>query len=500
MNPILADILACLKAKSVDGIARDMLVYGIGSVLSRSLTFLVVPVLARSFSPEDYGFIDLLLTTSAAALLIASLNFEPPLTRYYLDYKEKGRAETIISTLLFVLFVSMGLVMAISLVCWRSILGWLNIAAPRLDAACGMYFLAVLAVPAKLMNQVLTVILRLERKAVAYAALTTLYGVVFLLLLVGVSLLHQLTIAAYFAIVLIAELSLLVGLWWTLRSKIFLSLRGFSPETAALLLWFALQQAPSVVIGWVLLNANRFFMIHLSNLHEIGVYAFASKLMAVPGVLTTAFQMSWVPYYMSIYKAPDARERYAVIMRRYLTLFCIVVVLMTSLAPEIVLVVGTQEYAGAIPVMGIIGIALWLGQVWMFTHIGPLISEKPWMLSLAQGGGFVVFLAATWMLVKPLGAIGAGLALGASWLVALMLVVFLAEKAYPIPYPYKKIAAVLVLLVGFTLLVNAAESLLWLRASLVGIATILTALLFNYRDLWPYLARQNRPPATTAGK
>lgn len=475
----------CPRVKLPHGILRDTLSYGIGSALSRALSLFVVPVLARSFSPEDYGFIDLLLTTSAAALLISGLNFEPPLTRYYLDYKENGRANTIIPTLLLTLLASTVLVMTVALAGWRPILRWLNIKS-GLDAVHGMYFLALMSMPAKLFNQVLSVIARLERRAVAYAVATTLYSIVFLLLLAGVSFLHQLTIATYFVVVLIAELILFVVLWWVLRLQIILSLRAFSPQTAGLLGWFALQQAPSVVMAWVILNANRFFMSTLSSLHEIGLYAFASKLINGLAVLTIAFQMSWAPYYMSIYGASDARERYVVIMRRYLTLFSILVVLMACLAPELVYIVGTPEYAGAIPVMAIIGVALWLQQVWMFTHIGPLIIEKPWMLSLVQTGGFVVFLAATWMLVKPLGAVGAGLALGLSKLVTLILCVVLTQKVYPIPYPYKTTTAVLLLLVGVILLVNTAESLLWFRVGLAGIATILMVLLFNHRDLASY--------------
>ena len=47
------------KNSSISTIASDTIFYGVSSFLSRSITLLTLPLLARYFTVEDYGKFDL---------------------------------------------------------------------------------------------------------------------------------------------------------------------------------------------------------------------------------------------------------------------------------------------------------------------------------------------------------------------------------------------------------------------------------------------------------
>src|SRR5690348_6704770 len=64
-------------------VARNVLVYGLGTVLARAVSFLMLPVYTRYLSPADYGILQLLDVAVEVIVLVISAGATSGLQRFY---------------------------------------------------------------------------------------------------------------------------------------------------------------------------------------------------------------------------------------------------------------------------------------------------------------------------------------------------------------------------------------------------------------------------------
>ena len=87
-------------------------IYGLGTVLSRFIGIILLPVLTRMLSQSEYGLLDLLMTISALTFVICELQIISGVSRAYYDSKKVNALQTLIGTslCLYVLASSMAIV------------------------------------------------------------------------------------------------------------------------------------------------------------------------------------------------------------------------------------------------------------------------------------------------------------------------------------------------------------------------------------------------------
>lgn len=57
-------------------LGKDSLIYGLGGILAKSISFFTLPIFTRIFSPADYGTIEMLtvMRSFLAAILVMSMD------------------------------------------------------------------------------------------------------------------------------------------------------------------------------------------------------------------------------------------------------------------------------------------------------------------------------------------------------------------------------------------------------------------------------------------
>ena len=84
---------------------KNISIYGILPVVGKFLNFLLVPIYAKAFTPEQYGIIDLFDALVFFLLIVASLEVPTAMGRYFyeedtLEYRKKIVNTSLIVTLL----------------------------------------------------------------------------------------------------------------------------------------------------------------------------------------------------------------------------------------------------------------------------------------------------------------------------------------------------------------------------------------------------------------
>src|SRR5205085_5145319 len=110
-------------ASALASMGRNWLVYGISSIASRFVGFLLLPLYTRVLTPEEYGLRAMVTVGVDVVGMLFSLGIGTAMVRYYAGSGDERRPEAV-STGLFAGATILGLGIAVALACapWLSVL------------------------------------------------------------------------------------------------------------------------------------------------------------------------------------------------------------------------------------------------------------------------------------------------------------------------------------------------------------------------------------------
>ncbi|MGA9267138.1 MAG: oligosaccharide flippase family protein, partial [Rhodomicrobium sp.] len=78
-------------------LAKDAAVYGIGGALTKLLSLITFPLLARHFSVQDFGLIDLLNTAVLLLSVLLAFGLDSAVARFFYENEEIDYRRQIVS-------------------------------------------------------------------------------------------------------------------------------------------------------------------------------------------------------------------------------------------------------------------------------------------------------------------------------------------------------------------------------------------------------------------
>jgi O-antigen/teichoic acid export membrane protein len=224
---------------------------------------------------------------------------------------------------------------------------------------------------------------------------------------------------------------------------------------------------PAELSLYALNFVDRIIIVRSLGLAEAGLYSLAVKFAQAVNVLVRGFQLAWPPLAYSIRDDGEARRTYAAVVTWFIAGCAFVVAGMWLLSRWIVRALAAPEFFGAYKAIGLIATgvtlyALYMVLVVILGRTGRTEFNFP-ATAAALAANIVLNLA----LVPPLGIVGAGIALVASYLVVLALMYGFTQRLFPVPYEWARLARLV--LVAATLV--ALGELLLPTDGFVGLVT-----------------------------
>ena len=90
--------------EELKNLSKHSFVYMLGSIASRMIGFIMIPVYTRFLTPTDYGILELVSLTIDIVGMLAVLGINSAITRFYYDYKEQNERDEVITTALISTF------------------------------------------------------------------------------------------------------------------------------------------------------------------------------------------------------------------------------------------------------------------------------------------------------------------------------------------------------------------------------------------------------------
>jgi O-antigen/teichoic acid export membrane protein len=415
--------------------------YTAASILSKVIAVALLPLYTRYLTLADYGAAEVMFAAVVSASIVVRLGLIEALLRfYYRDEEDPGRV--IASSFAALFWVSTAAALLALPFAGQISEALLNKSLPQLAR------ISIGGLWALTMFEYLLTLFRLEERARAFFVTTILNVLVTIgltvVLVVGEGegarglLLGSYASGGAFVLALIA-------VHWRR-----LSLR-FEWPLLRRLLRFGLPTMPAELSLYLLNFLDRIIIVRTIGLPQAGLYSLAVKFAQAVNVLVRGFQLAWPPLAYSIRDDEEARGAYAATVTWFVAGCAFVVSGMWLLSRWIVRALAAPAFFDSYKAIGLIATAVTLYALYLVLVVILGRTGRTGFNFPATIAALIANVLLNLALVPPLGIVGAGIALVASYLVVLAMMFGFTQRLFPVPYQWgrlARLALVSVVLVG----------------------------------------------------
>lgn len=280
-------------------------IFALGSLGSKLVIILLVPLYTYYLSSQNYGLVDLVASTQALMMPFITLTVEQAILRYLIGSKDRHEINSIFSSSFFVCICTL---LILFLLC--SVIVLYNVWDVKIIAY--FYFLVAASAFQMLFSTYLRAIGEVKKFAIS-----GIFQVIVLLLL-------NLIFLVYLRLGLDGYLISLIGSY--IFSTIYciyvskgLKISFFLVDKNILskIVSFSLPLIPNYSMWWLVNNSTRYVVLTFIGLSANGLFAVASKIPMCINVFVTVFQQAWQ---ISAFEEFDSRDRskyYSSVFRNY---------------------------------------------------------------------------------------------------------------------------------------------------------------------------------------
>jgi len=414
-------------------LVKNISLFTLFNVINSAIPFLLLPLLTTYLSPEDYGLVDIFYNISLIATPIIGLSVVQSISRYYFEDIDMSRFVTTV----FLVLIGFGVLFIIVSILF-SIAG-----ATFLESYDIPPFLVVFAIVYTLFTQIGEIVLTLWR--VSYDTLKfgffritkTAMDLGFsVLLIVGFKMgwegriFPQLSMAVLFGIIAVI---ILYRKGYLLKSKYNKAYRENALSFSLPLIFHSLG-------GHIIGFSDRFFILFLLGLGNVGVYSVAYQIGMVIALLQNSFNQAWVPFFFEKLKEDDELEKRKIVKITYGYFGLLIgIVVIFYLATPIIYryFIGSAFTAG-------IGVVLWILMGYAFNGMYKMVVnylfflKKTKWIAFATLGSAAINLGLNYVLIKKNGIEGAAQATTITFFILFLTVFMWSKNAYKMPWGLKK--------------------------------------------------------------
>jgi O-antigen/teichoic acid export membrane protein len=418
-------------------LVKDFVVYGFMSALSQMGGLLLLPLLTRILSMEEYGVVDIIATFVALVSVLMKLALPNGLVRYFVEYTDQKRRAQYVSALLCVTVLSGVFLLAVISVFSTQLAKMLS---GNADSAVLLLLGGGIALIMSARGIPQTV-LRMERRIVAFNVGNMVSVCLYVMLTILLAVVLKSGVIGVFYAQICAELIAFVLTLWLARGHLtwHVSFTG-----VARTLRFSLPMLPSLLSTWINRQTDRIMLLWLVGLSGVATYAAAAKIGMVISFLLNVFWQSWQPYSMLILKNNRRDELYRRMFNYYAGGFAVVSLFFVAAGPEMFRMLMPAEYhRGYFVLPWFIG-ALVLHYSGAFTPIGMLVSEKTAMISIASWIGVLFNILLGLCLIYLCGVQGAAIGMFIAELTRTSILWWFSRKTLPIAFDMRIVVSILI--------------------------------------------------------
>lgn len=477
----------------------DTIAYGLAMAVDRLVGFLLLPVLTRLISPQDYGIWTQAVVATSMMIPIVLMGFQTALVQFFSATPEQNAVRcSLTKAMLLAILLALGLI-GLGTAGWpQTVAGFVFGEVGTSGLAMPLFFLIITEAGHEFLIGHMRASGRIRRIAMYMSTKSVLR----LLAPVAVLELFDLALGGVLKALAAAQAILLALAVW--REMPLVNLMRTSLDEGksrwASVLQYSLPLVLLAIMTMMHNFADRFFLAHMSGLETVAIYAATSSVVAMAAVFYTVQGFALFPALARLLDQGEREDAGRVLTRAlHFFIYCAwpLILLLTVLSPVLLPMLTTTVYQASPLVFLLLGCAVigfGLYQILLY----------PVLLSGRGSRGLAVMIAAVFvnsclnfMLIPHFGVIGAAVAACLSNLLLSMLTGFLARQGLKFAFPWHET-------IDVTLRGALAALCIWWAGSMFDLSSppALVAALFAGAVLYilPDMFRPGSPPRLLLGK
>jgi len=411
---------------SIRSLGKQSLIYGVGHMLARIVTFLLLPLYTHSFSQEEYGAVSLAYAFMGFALILYRYGMDTALMKFSVQTEGKDRTSYI--TVILIAQCVTSVFFSGILYLFREPLAPIVLGTPQ---PTWMTYLAIILFLDAMWN-LPQLLLRAEEKPLPFIGLSLLN----VLSTMGLNILFVLNwgygIEGVFMANIIAS-----GLVFVLTLPIVvsrISLNSLAMPVFKNILRFALPFLPAGIFTMVMELSDRYLVEWFLGTADVGLYSAGKKLGMLALTVIMGFNMGWTPYFLKRGQEADAKKDFAQVATLFLGVMGYACFLVSIWIQEIMqfsiggkTVIG-PEFWGCEPIVGSILLGYFFFGVYVIQLPGVYMKNMTHWVPVFRIIGATTLVFVGILLIPKIGIMGAAYAVVMAF-IAMSLTIF--SKIYP---------------------------------------------------------------------
>ena len=426
--------------------------FSYGSVINLLLGLVTAPVITRLFSPADLGKLSMFVLALSIVSLITIFGTDQAFSRFYYDLfgSQKRTLLYKIGKIIFPLFLLVLLV----LIGFTENISFLLFENDHKD----LIYILIIAFSLNIVTIYTKLIVRMMQAGNTYSILTVMgrvirFGAIILLYYLVGSNFKVLIYSQVISIIIISAILLVITRrYWSSNKTPSIE---YSYQE---LFKYSYPLALSTFVFWLFQSFDRLALKSLSSMSELGIYAGALQLTALMQVVVVAFSTYWVPLSMEKYIENKNNHQFFMKAMEAVTFIVFVLVTIIVMSKDLIILVLGPEFSNAKYLFPFLVFAPVMHGLSYITSVGINFTKKTSMHLVITSVSCVINIGLNLLLIPQLGALGAALATGVSYVILFYLYTYFSSKLYSTGTNLKKFSGQLILLIIYafssTLMLN----------------------------------------------
>jgi len=433
----------------IKNLLSDTLKYGLGKVVLKFFSILIVPIIAKNFPPDIFGEINIVTVFVGLFLGIAVLGFDSAVGYYYYHGEEELKKDYLGTAFFTRILVSI-LIFTGFLFLARILSG-----SDFLLKNSDRYLLVILGAAVIPFDNCMSFFVDLTRflmKPVVYN-IANISKIILYYILIIFFMINGLTVEKIFISILISSVIPAIFLFLRYNKMLSYSINFYCLKK---LLKYGLPLVPVAIMFFFMSSANRFVLNAYTTLEDTGIFSMMNSVASIFLLITGSIIMAWPPYSMLIAKREDAQ----VVFARITTLLFIFLVplafLFWSVSDIVILLFSKPIYLRGENTIILLTMQHILNLLYYCVAIGLTLKEKTIYITIGYSIAGIIAVLTSFPLCKYWGIFGAALSSCIGYIVSTLYIAIKSQQYYPIAYNKRFLliySSVFVVLLFFSLLI-----------------------------------------------
>ena len=422
---------------SIKTLGKESLIYGTGHVLTRLITFLLLPIYTHAFSPQEYGVVSLAYAFMGFSMMFYRYGTDTALMKYSIQLSSHSKTAYISS--IYIIQLLSSIIFSAILYFVRDYVSEAILGVQNPD---WIIILAGILIFDNLWNHH-TLLLRAENKPLMYI----FYNLLNVILTMALNIL--LVVKWDFGIegVLISNL-LASSIIFILSVPIIInriSLSLIKSNVIKDVIIFGLPFLPAGIFTMVMELSNRYILEWLEGTYSVGLFSAGYKLGIFGLIIVMGFNMGWTPYFLKRIKERGAKQEFSHIASLFLGLLGFIVIMISIWIPDIMrLEIGSNYLIGesfwsSEKIVSIVLIGYFFFGTYVIQLPGVYAKEITTWIPIFRAIGAISNISLNILLIPEYGVLGSAWATAISFVIMSLSVFIKLFNVYYVKYNLKAI-------------------------------------------------------------